>query len=637
MLGNALSMRCLGWCLSALLIAASHAATEVPQRFEQGGVSVEFSVAPTEGAGPVVAGTRALATLKLTDSRSGRPVSGLAMRAWFALRRSEMVANEAQCTDKAKSFMQGLMSVRADADLNGFVALTLNHDKTVSVINPQVAFNISKLENLIVLPGLGADWVLSADQSVLFITLPSEDAVAVVDVSTRKLKETIALGKGVRPTRLALSPDGARLWVGLDGSAELAVMEVASGRIIARRPAGAGLHAFAFSGDAHYVAVTASADDMLTIVDLNSLALLGRVKVGKTPVSTAFSAASGFFYVGSLNAGSIDAVDPIHRRVAAHIPVKRGTTSVVFPPGETERPWGRHGLALNQLDSTITAFDVSDHRVVASAPVAREPTEIAFTRRYAYVRGLATEKFSLFELDGLSRGRLNPLEIQAGRQAPAASPEHIGPAAMMAPLPDGGGTMIANASDRTLYVYQEGMMAPSGTLSNYKRAPRALMILDEGIKETEPGVYSAQIKLRRGGRFDVPVVIDSPRLVHCFTAQVEQSAERPTGHAAVKVDALTHDVAYRPGTVSTLKVRVTDVVSGALVAGLRDVETLLVEPPGSWRRRQTAHELEQGVYTVNVVFPREGDYTLALTVPSRGAAYADLPPFPVHVALPKEQ
>ena len=90
--------------------------------------------------------------------------------------------------------------------------LTLNHDKTISVINPQVSFNITKLENLIALPENGADWVLSKDKNFLYVTMPSSGSVAVIDTIARKLVATLPTGKALSRRALRSLLTEAPLW-----------------------------------------------------------------------------------------------------------------------------------------------------------------------------------------------------------------------------------------------------------------------------------------------------------------------------------------------------------------------------------------------------------------------------------------
>ncbi|HEX5752798.1 MAG TPA: hypothetical protein VFZ09_41725 [Archangium sp.] len=103
------------------------------------------------GAGPVEAQSEAIATFTLTDARSGEPVRGARPLGWMSLREGSEPLTDAQCAAKVKTYLGGLLSVQADADLNSYFVLALNHDNSISVINPQLAFSRTKLRSLVTL------------------------------------------------------------------------------------------------------------------------------------------------------------------------------------------------------------------------------------------------------------------------------------------------------------------------------------------------------------------------------------------------------------------------------------------------------------------------------------------------------
>jgi hypothetical protein len=243
------------------------------------------------------------------------------------------------------------------------------------------------------------------------------------------------------------------------------------------------------------------------------------------------------------------------------------------------------------------------------------------------VRGTGSEKVTLVELGQLGGGKVSPVDVTAGRLAPGAAPQEIGVSSMIAPTPEGNAVIIANAPDQMLYYYVEGMMAPMGTFTNYKRSPRALLVLDRSLRETAPGVYSAPIRLAGAGHYDVPLLLDQPRLVQCFQLEIAPSpgGEKTGAGAAVAVEHLYKDMRLKPLEASVLRFKLTDPVTMQPVAGLTDVQVLVFEPPGIWQQRQWAREAERGVYEVTQTFPREGLYNVMLRVASRGAGFADLP------------
>jgi hypothetical protein len=60
----------------------------------------------------------------------------------------------------------------------------------------------------------------------------------------------------------------------------------------------------------------------------------------------------------------------------------------------------------------------------------------------------------------------------------------------MVPAPEGNSVLIANPADRVIYYYSEGMAAPMGSFQNYRREPRALMVVDRSLREVTSGVYT---------------------------------------------------------------------------------------------------------------------------------------------------
>jgi YtkA-like len=222
------------------------------------------------------------------------------------------------------------------------------------------------------------------------------------------------------------------------------------------------------------------------------------------------------------------------------------------------------------------------------------------------------------------------VDIQAGRQAPNAAPDHLGVAAMIAPTPEENAAMIANPADRTIYYYTEGMMAPMGTFDNYKRAPLALMLLDNSLTETIAGVYSVLVNISSSGDFAVPVLIDQPRITHCFPLALQSSKPAPPS-TTVAVEFLFGDREYKAGDQVKLQFKVLDATTHAPISGLRDVRAMVVQPPDGWQQRQWAVEVGPGVYEVAQQFPHPGLYQVLISVESRGAGFTKLPSIKVKV------
>ncbi len=569
--------------------------------------------------------------IKLEISQNEKAIAGLRPKAWLSLRRSEQVATETSCEAKVRSFASGQLATRADVDLNSYFLLTLSQDKTVAFINPQVASS-SKLAGIVQLPEQGLDWVLTKDGTKLYVTMPDAAAVALIDTTTHSLVSTISTGVGSKPTRIALPPDEQSVWVGLDGSTKVAVIDRGEKPKASFVTVGEGLHQISFTPDNKFAAITNSAANTVSIIDTSSLKKMGDVKVGDTPLKPIWVSKAERFYVTSINASAMSVIDPVKLAVEAQIDVGRGAIDVAFDPQ------GRYVWVVNQLDSKAYVIDSATNAKIAFAKLTTEPDQIAFTADYAYFRGLGSEKFSLVnrkqleklpvqsgEMQNSQLSELSATLIQAGEKPPSALPDSIGVAAMIAPVPEQNGVMIANSPGKTIYYYVEGMMVAMGTLDNYRRIPRALMVLDRSLKETTPGVFEAPVTIENPGNYDVAVMLDQPRIIHCFTARLEGNADTPKqkGQAKVKLELLPLKAQPLANAETLLSFKLLDAASGKPISGIQDARLLAFEPPGLWQKREWLQEIDGGTYQAVVIFPHAGKFNVLVEAKSRALDFTD--------------
>ncbi len=617
-------------CVSFFCVTVHGEPTNLQQRYAENGLAVEINILPQAGQ-KIESGADATVSVRVTDVATGAPISGARPLAWMTARLSEMVSNETECSDKVRTLIGGKLGARADVDLNGYTLFTLNSDNSVTVINPMTGFNLTKLESIITLPGKGADWVLSPDKNFIYVSIPDKNAVAVIDANKRKLLHLLEMGDGSKPQRMAQSLDGSKVWVALDGANSVAVIDSTTKQVAAKIVTGAGLHHFALSDDGAQAFVANSADDTVSVIDARKLSKISDIKVGKTPIALAYSALAKSVYVAALNDQNIIQIDAEKLNKNKELQSARGVVNLRFESS------GRYLVALNQLQSKLSVFDTATHREMAQVDTIEQPDQIAFTQRYIYVRGLASERFTLVDWADIKNGKAASVNIQAGRQAPSAQTQDIGMSAMMVPAPEGNTMMIANGPDKTIYFYQEGMMAPSGTFSNYKRTPLALMLVDRSLNEIAPGTYQTHIKLPAGGRYDVPLVLNQPRMMHCFGATVEANpmAKKHIAHkTATRITPTFDGAQLTAGKSTAFSVRVTDTASGLPLTDLSDLSILLFGPPGSWQQRGLMQHMGDGVYRADYVLPAAGTYEMMFASNQRGFNFQDMPRTTLQATMP---
>jgi YVTN family beta-propeller protein len=613
--------------------ASAEPTPRAPQTYTREGVSVEFAVEPVSPAkgkpGELPAGTEATVRFKVFDAKGGNPLTNLRPAAWISRRNVGETTDARACREKIQSFLQTDFSQRPTIDLNTYFILALNHEPNISVIDPLSGFGGSKLYTLIPLRASGEDWVMSPDKKRLYVSMPGVNQIAVVDTVAWKLLADV--DAGVRPTRVALQHDGRYLWIGNDAGDEngsgITVIDTVTLKVAAQLKTGAGHHEIAFNEDDSLAFVTNKTDGTLSVIDVRKLSRVSDVKVGPLPAALAFSPLSRSLYVANEGDGTIAVVDGSRFEILARMEARPGLRTIRLLPE------GRFGFAVNPKTDTVFIFDVSSNRLVHTVPVGSASDQVTFTRQFAYVRSSGNEFVTMIKLSDLGR-EAAITRFAAGQKAPRESPANSLADAIV-PAPEGSSVLVANPADKMIYFYTEGMAAPMGSFQNYRRDPKALLVLDNSLREQSRGVYATNIRLSGPGRYDVAFLLDSPRMVNCFDLTIDDNPDVPkqTG-VAIKIEPLLKEPTARVGENYTLRFKVNDAQTKQAKPNLEDVGVLVFLAPGIWQQREKARHIGEGVYEISFVPPRPGVYYVYFQSPSLGVQLNHITPITIQ-ALPK--
>lgn len=608
------------------------------QKIVTQGLEVEFTIEPVTPAGASPAGLLedqdALVRVRVTDTATRSPLAGVRPSVWMAQRQGERATPE-QCKEKIKSFLQGSLRARPDVDLNNYYLLALNSEPNISVIDPLLGFGGTKLVTLIMLKSPGEDWVITADQERLFVSMPASNQVAVVDTNTWKVVANVETG--ARPVRLALQPDEKYLWVGTDEGAEsgVTVIDAATFKPVARIPTGPGHHELAMSGDSRAAFVTNRDAGTLSVIDVLKLSKTADVKTGRGADAVAVSPLSKFVYVADRVGGQVVVVDPAKAAVRAHIAAAPGIGAIRFAPG------GRYGFVPNPAAGVVHIFDASTNRSLHNLQVAkgkdiagRGPDQVAFTKEFAYVRSAGSLDVTMVRLSTVGK-ELDVVTFPAGQSAPADTQTAVAAADSITPAPEGNSMLVANAADQQIYYYTEGMAAPMGDFQNYKREPRAVLVADRSLREVKTGTYETVTRLPKGGAYDVAFLLDAPRVTHCFEASAaENPSVKHEQATTLAVEYLDKERRLHANEVYKLRLRLSDAATGQPVDGLKDVHVLTFLSSGIWQKRAFAQGTGQGVYELNINVPQTGLYMVFVESRSAGVAFHQLPYLMLHANAP---
>ncbi|NVJ24456.1 hypothetical protein HUW62_24830 [Myxococcus sp. AM011] len=578
----------------------------------------------------------------LENPRTGAPLSKARPLGWMTRRaRGQSAPDEATCKERIQTYLGGLLSARADANFNSYLFLTLNHDQTVSVIDPQIALDRTKLQNLVSLGGEPADWALPPDRKALFLSIPVHGTVSVVDLRRFVVVRNVPVGK--KPGRLAVSPDGRTLWVANEGDGTVSILDTASYQVLRTLEVGGGGHAFAFSDNGRTAWVSSSEGEALVSVDLASLQETGRVEVGRGVGDIAYSEVAKALYAVREPTHEALVVDTTRREVARRISLSPSPGMLRFDPS------GRWAFVLYPHGDRVEVLDAASSVLAHSLTGFSAPDQLVFTDAYAYVRNTEDARVSLIELASLAKKEGEPsiVHVVMGQKRPLEA-RSLGRSAPIAPMPEGNGVIVAGTADRALFLYSEGMMAPRGTHLNYGREPKAVLVLDRSLHEVEPGVFTAEAVVRENGVHDVYFLLEDPRTIACLEWDVRGV---PEDASTVRKQPLALTADFDAGAPLTPRVSTPLRFRLAPLPDAKDprpvspeeVQVLVFRPPsGQWLERPVPRRVEEGLFEVDVSVPEPGQYQFLVGVEGRGAPLGTLPHFtlraqPSLAALPPSE
>jgi YVTN family beta-propeller protein len=587
------------------------------QTFNAEGVSIEFTVTPATQSTKLVAGEEATLRFKITGVNGNVPLTNLRPVAWLDKLQTKDPISARECREKVQSFLQPSFSKRPTVDLNAYFILALNDEPNISVIDPISGFGGSKLYTLIPLESRGEDWVMTADNKRLYVSMPDANRLAVIDIPTWKVIDTIDVG--VKPMRLALQHDERYLWI--DHTGGVTVVDTTTLRVVKQLLTGLGHHEIAFTDDDRIAFVTNNETRTVSVVDVRSLKVLKQISVGVLPGTIAFSSLSKTAYVAVEGDGTILAIGGTRYDVIARITTEPGTSVLGIPTG------GHYGFALNPKKSTVYVFDLSSNRIVQTIPVGPGSDQISFTQTFAYVRSTGSEFVTMIKMVDIGK-EAAVTKFPAGQGAPGSPWPSLAPAIVSAP--EEGAVLVANQADKMIYYYTEGMAAPMGSFQNYKRAPRALLVMDNSLRETERGVYSTTVRVNAVGQYDVAFLLDSPRVINCFELTVAENPNAPKKpETAVKIEPLAKEAVANAGSPFSVRFKVIDLKTGNAKTDLHDLNVLVFLAPGIWQQRELAKSLGEGVYETSFVPPSAGVYYVFFQSASLGLQFNQSTPLTI--------
>lgn len=184
-------------------------------------------------------------------------------------------------------------------------------------------------------------------------------SIAVIDPATARVVNTFRMDATSMMGHLAVRPDGKELYVTNDADNTVTVIDVETGRTIARIPVGKGPHGVAATVDGRHVVVGDRGQADISVIDTRSKTVIETREVGRRPEHLTATPDGRYLLIGrDIGANQLLLVDPTSFETLASIDLWKAPHVILVPERRADRAARDQGTALAAGDPVRSgAFD----------------------------------------------------------------------------------------------------------------------------------------------------------------------------------------------------------------------------------------------------------------------------------------
>jgi len=211
------------------------------------------------------------------------------------------------------------------------------------------------------------------DESSLPPADKAADGIAVFDIAAGKVLRVL---RGISdPEQVAVSPDGATLYVASEDSGRVMFMDARTGTIRATLVVGGEPEGLAASPDGKLVYATSEEDSTIAVIDALQPRVLAHIPVGERPRSIAFDGSGARAFVTGENDASLSVIDVASGKVAQRAIISGQT---VRPMGVAVSPAGAVFVTTGR-GGKLARFDAATLAPAGDAQVGERPWGVALS------------------------------------------------------------------------------------------------------------------------------------------------------------------------------------------------------------------------------------------------------------------
>jgi hypothetical protein len=569
---------------------------------QDGGVNVAWTFTQTPDAAESGLG---IVDVKISDivSKVALNYNDGRIMGWLQKDRGALSDQEKTCAESVSTLSSQGVGQKADIDINEYRLVTLNSDGTIAFINPFVGISNAKLESIIDLKAKPIDWLHVKSRMEMWVLLAEPPRLVSINLNSRKISNDISLPENAAGQAMSFDPQSQKIYVAMPSMKKLGVVDITAASPTLQLTENANVSSVIITEGS-----APRQQQVLLVNSENHLSWLGNSeKIGTfdaPPIAAIYSEAASSVILALRN-GKL--VSFLQNGESHEIKLSHSISAMqLFDDGRRAFVVG-HGYA------SVVDLATKSVTITASTPIDAE--NIIFTRNFAYALGAVSGHAAMFAIDDLKRGRNQALDVMISSAAAAVNAENGTRAGRAVASPEGTGVLVASAQDGMIYQYSEGMMAPVGSFSNYRRAALGLAIVDYSLQNIEPGHYRTTVRFTNSGKYKLLLGGIGPRFSSCGSIVVQANPKLTEQPPASFHAQLISSAAVKGTDSKVQKIRVHIVEQSPdgkkiKMAGLSDLTLLVFDKQSGWQRRSAFHEVEKGDYEATFNVPRSARYEL---------------------------
>jgi YVTN family beta-propeller protein len=229
-----------------------------------------------------------------------------------------------------------------------------------------------------------------------YSTSGGDNTIRVIDTATNSVVDSMSSG-GVEPRAIAISPDGATVYVANHTSNNLSFINVATHAISAVVGVGSSPIGVTLTADGRYAYVMNNTSSNITVVDTTSAVAIATIPVDIAPAGgptfLTINPRSQLAYLGSNLVSNVQVIDTGTNALVGHI------AGGFEPAGSVFTHDGKFAYVANYRSNNVSVVDTATQSLVSSIPVAAGPVRVAISPddKFVYVCHFDAQQISVIQ------------------------------------------------------------------------------------------------------------------------------------------------------------------------------------------------------------------------------------------------